>query len=160
MIQIANYIDGALREPVGGEYLDNVDPSTGAVYSKVPDSDERDVALAARAAESAFVEWSRQAAQARSDILLRIADLIDPDTIRRLVAAAMEYLIVAAIASLNLVLVAQAILPLHCQSQTKGGPQDQRLKDQGIEHFRVVDCRTASTGTVSWRCPHLFWPVD
>ncbi len=44
--------------------------------------------------------------------LLGIADLIDPDTVRRLVAAAMEFLIVAAIASLNLVVVAKAIVPL------------------------------------------------
>ena len=44
--------------------------------------------------------------------LLGIADLIDPGTIRRLVAAAMEFLIVAAIASLNLVLVTKAIVPL------------------------------------------------
>ena len=43
---------------------------------------------------------------------LGIADLIDPDTIRRLVAAAMEFLIVAAIASLNLDLVFSAIVPL------------------------------------------------
>ena len=79
MIQIKNYIDGALREPVGGEFLDNVDPSTGAVYSHVPDSDERDVSLAVTAAESAFPDWSRRTAQARSAILLRIADLIDRD---------------------------------------------------------------------------------
>ena len=44
--------------------------------------------------------------------LLGIADLIDPPTIRRLGAAAMEFLIVAAIASLNLTLVAQAVVPL------------------------------------------------
>ena len=44
--------------------------------------------------------------------LLGIADLIDPGSIRRLVAAAMEFLIVAAIASLNLVLVAKVIVPL------------------------------------------------
>lgn len=44
--------------------------------------------------------------------LLGIGDLLDPDTIRRLVAAAMEYLIVAAIASLNLTLVIQTIVPL------------------------------------------------
>ena len=44
--------------------------------------------------------------------LLGVAHLIDPHTIRRLVAAAMEFLIVAAIASLNLTLVAQAIVPL------------------------------------------------
>jgi aminomuconate-semialdehyde/2-hydroxymuconate-6-semialdehyde dehydrogenase len=79
VIRIANYIGGALREPVGGEYLDNVDPSTGAVYSHVPDSDERDVALAAAAAESAFPQWSRATAQARSTVLLKIAELIDRD---------------------------------------------------------------------------------
>jgi len=44
--------------------------------------------------------------------LLGVADLIDPQTMRRLVGAAMELLIVAAIASLNLVLVAKAIVPL------------------------------------------------
>jgi ESS family glutamate:Na+ symporter len=44
--------------------------------------------------------------------LLGIADLIDPETMRRLVAGAMEFLIVAAIASLNLNLVARAIVPL------------------------------------------------
>ncbi len=44
--------------------------------------------------------------------LLGIADLIDPGTMRRLVAAAMEFLIVAAIASLNLIVVAKAIVPL------------------------------------------------
>ena len=44
--------------------------------------------------------------------LLGIADLIDPGTVRRLVAAAMEFLIVAAIASLNLVMVAKAVVPL------------------------------------------------
>lgn len=44
--------------------------------------------------------------------LCGIADLIDTDTMRRLVAAAMEYLITAAIASLNLVLIAEALLPL------------------------------------------------
>ena len=44
--------------------------------------------------------------------LFGIQDMIDPDTIRRLVAAAMEYLIVAAIASLNLGLVIQSIVPL------------------------------------------------
>lgn len=44
--------------------------------------------------------------------LLGMADLIDPVTMRRLVAAAMEFLIVAAIASLNLTLVAEAIVPL------------------------------------------------
>ena len=44
--------------------------------------------------------------------LLGIGDLIDPATIRRLVSGAMEFLIVAAIASLNVALVVQSIVPL------------------------------------------------
>ncbi len=44
--------------------------------------------------------------------VLGISTLIDPVTVRRLSAAAMEFLIVAAIASLNLALVANAIVPL------------------------------------------------
>ncbi len=44
--------------------------------------------------------------------LMGIGDLIDPATIRRLVAAAMEFLIVAAITSLNVELVVISIVPL------------------------------------------------
>ncbi len=44
--------------------------------------------------------------------LCGLGDLIDPDSIRRLVAAAMEFLIVAAITSLNVELVVRAIVPL------------------------------------------------
>ena len=40
---IGNFINGEIVAPVGGEFLDNFDPSTGQVYSKVPDSDPRDV---------------------------------------------------------------------------------------------------------------------
>ena len=77
MDRILNYIDGKLIEPVSGQYLDNVDPSTGKVYSHTPDSDERDVEAAVEAAARAFPEWSRTPAAERSRVLLRIADLIE-----------------------------------------------------------------------------------
>ena len=35
---ILNYIDGELVEPQGGDWLDNVEPATGRVYSRVPAS--------------------------------------------------------------------------------------------------------------------------
>ncbi len=40
---IKNYIGGKLVEPTSGNYLDNIDPATGRVYSRVPDSDDHDV---------------------------------------------------------------------------------------------------------------------
>src|SRR5437763_16726691 len=78
-IQIKNFIDGQFVAPVGGKYLDNIEPATGKPYSQVPDSDSRDVELAVAAAEKAFPEWSRTAAAERSRILLRIADSIELD---------------------------------------------------------------------------------
>jgi aminomuconate-semialdehyde/2-hydroxymuconate-6-semialdehyde dehydrogenase len=79
MTKILNFIDGQFVEPVGGKYLDNIEPATGKPYSQVPDSDGRDVELAVVAAEKAFVDWSRMPAADRSRILLRIADLIERD---------------------------------------------------------------------------------
>src|SRR5438034_4243740 len=74
---IQNFIDGQFVEPVGGRYLDNIEPATGKPYSQVADSDARDVDLAVAAAEKAFVDWSKKPAAERSKILLRIADLIE-----------------------------------------------------------------------------------
>ena len=77
--RIKNFVDGKLIEPVGGNYLDNIEPATGKPYSQVPDSDARDVDLAVAAAEKAFTDWSKKPTAERSEILLRIADLIDRD---------------------------------------------------------------------------------
>ncbi|MBX7204814.1 MAG: aldehyde dehydrogenase [Bacteroidia bacterium] len=77
MKKILNYINGQLMEPVSGDYLDNFDPSTGKVYSLCPDSDERDVELATKAALQAFASWSVMAPEKRSRIMLRIAELIE-----------------------------------------------------------------------------------
>jgi aminomuconate-semialdehyde/2-hydroxymuconate-6-semialdehyde dehydrogenase len=77
--QIQNFIDGQFIEPIGGKYLDNIEPATGKPYSQIADSDARDVEVAVAAAEKAFVEWSRKPAAERSKILLRIADIIERD---------------------------------------------------------------------------------
>src|SRR6059058_6155785 len=77
--KIRNFIDGQFVEPIGGKYLDNIEPATGKPYSQVPDSDTRDVDLAVAAAEKAFHDWSNKPAAERSRYLLRIADLIERD---------------------------------------------------------------------------------
>ena len=63
-------------EPSSGVYLDNIDPSTGECYSKIPAGDSVDVDLAVDAAQRAFPQWSQTAAAERSRIMVRLADLI------------------------------------------------------------------------------------
>jgi len=77
MQKISNYINGRLLDPVSGNYLDNIEPATGKVYSVLPDSDAADVALAVDAAGRAFDHWSRLSPEERSRFLLGIADIID-----------------------------------------------------------------------------------
>jgi aminomuconate-semialdehyde/2-hydroxymuconate-6-semialdehyde dehydrogenase len=76
---IQNYINGTLQAPLGGAYLDGYNPAEGKVYSRVPDADAADVALAVQAAQAAFDGWATLPVEKRSAILLRIADLIDRD---------------------------------------------------------------------------------
>jgi len=77
MEKILNYINGVLVEPVGKKYLDNINPATGEIYSLIPDSDEKDVDEAVKAARTAFPAWSSMPVAQRSDILLKISSLID-----------------------------------------------------------------------------------
>src|SRR6266446_5454643 len=79
LVGIRNFIDGRFVEPTSGRYLDNVEPATGKPYSQVADSDARDVDLAVLAAEKAFCDWSKKTAAERSNLLLRIAALIERD---------------------------------------------------------------------------------
>lgn len=77
MIQLANYINGELKAPIEGGYLDVFDPSIGEVYAKVPASKAKDIEIAISAAEKAFPTWSRTSLDERSRILARIAKLIE-----------------------------------------------------------------------------------
>jgi aminomuconate-semialdehyde/2-hydroxymuconate-6-semialdehyde dehydrogenase len=79
MEKILNYINGELIGPVSGQYMDNINPAEGKVYSLIPDSDERDVKNAVIAAQAAFPEWSAMPVEKRSAILSKIADLINRD---------------------------------------------------------------------------------
>jgi aminomuconate-semialdehyde/2-hydroxymuconate-6-semialdehyde dehydrogenase len=78
---LTNFINGRPEPPSGsgGGYLDDVDPSIGAVYARVPDSDERDIERAVAAAEAAFPAWSRTPGSERSRLMLRLADLLERD---------------------------------------------------------------------------------
>ena len=75
--KISNYIGGNFTEPAQGRFLENINPATGKIYSRTPDSDEADVNLAVGAASIALKNWSNTPAEERFRILNRIADLID-----------------------------------------------------------------------------------
>jgi len=75
--KIQNYIDGKIMPPISGDYLDNVDPATGKVYSLIPDSNHLDVDAAVEAAKKALPIWSNFSAEKRYTILHKLADLID-----------------------------------------------------------------------------------
>jgi aminomuconate-semialdehyde/2-hydroxymuconate-6-semialdehyde dehydrogenase len=77
MEKILNYINGELVEPTSGNYLDNYNPSNGQVYSLAPDSEELDINNAVAAAKEAFNTWSKTPKQERSDILMKLADIIE-----------------------------------------------------------------------------------
>ena len=74
---IKNYINGTLQPADSTEFIENFDPSTGQVYSYIPDSDSRDVDKAVEAAQKAFPAWSVMHPQKRFRILMRIADIIE-----------------------------------------------------------------------------------
>jgi aminomuconate-semialdehyde/2-hydroxymuconate-6-semialdehyde dehydrogenase len=76
-MQIANFINGEFVAPRSGAYFDDINPATGEVIAAIPDSDERDVDDAVRTAKAAFPSWSRTSAAERSNLLLKLADLID-----------------------------------------------------------------------------------
>ncbi len=77
MITIENYINGELVAPTDGQYIDNYNPSKGEVYSQIPNSQSNDVENAVKAASEAFLGWSTMPKNDRSNILVRLADLID-----------------------------------------------------------------------------------
>ena len=77
MQKLANFINGEQVAPQSGEYIDNVDPSQGKVYSLIPDSTEADVEAAVAAAEQALPMWSAMSIDERSAHLARLADAID-----------------------------------------------------------------------------------
>ena len=77
MIIIKNYINGTYYESSNNEWLEAIDPSTGVVYGRLPNSTDKDVEEAYKAANNAFASWSKTSVEQRSEILYNIADLIE-----------------------------------------------------------------------------------
>lgn len=74
---LENFIGGNFIAPLSGQFIDNFNPATGEVSGQIPDSNEKDVAVAVQAAQKAFTTWSVTPLEKRFEILNRIAELID-----------------------------------------------------------------------------------
>ena len=72
-----NFIGGKFVEPKSGKYFDNVSPINNEVICSVPRSDAKDVDAALDAAHAAFPSWGVTSITERSNMLLKIADVIE-----------------------------------------------------------------------------------
>lgn len=72
-----NFIGGKFVPPVNGEYFDNISPVDGKVFTKAARSGAADIELALDAAHEAFTTWSKTSAAYRSNLLLKIAQVME-----------------------------------------------------------------------------------
>lgn len=75
--QYENFIGGKWTPPTNGEYFDNISPVDGKPFTKVARSTAEDIELALDAAWAAAPEWNNSSAAFRSNLLLKIADVME-----------------------------------------------------------------------------------
>ena len=85
-MKIKNFINGEYLFPEADRWIDNYNPAIGEVYGQIPNSSKEDVEKAVEAARVAFPKWSNTTIEKRSQILSKIAQLIQ-DRLPELAAA-------------------------------------------------------------------------
>lgn len=75
--QYDNYIGGKWTAPIQGQYFDNISPVDGNAFTKVARSTAQDIELAIDAAWAAAPTWNNSSATERSNLLLKIADVME-----------------------------------------------------------------------------------
>src|SRR6478736_1227577 len=72
-----HYIGGEWVAPSSGEYFDNISPIDGKAFTKAARGNAKDIEKAIDAATEAFKTWSKTGAAYRSNLLLKIAQVIE-----------------------------------------------------------------------------------
>ena len=75
-MEILNYINGEWVKPEATEYVDVINPATGAIIAKTPLSGNDAVEAAAKAGTEALPGWRRTPAQERIQSLFKLRDLL------------------------------------------------------------------------------------
>jgi aminomuconate-semialdehyde/2-hydroxymuconate-6-semialdehyde dehydrogenase len=79
MQTLSNFIGGQNVATPSNSYLDNYEPATGLVYSRIPESGADELEAAVEAGKQAFPAWSGAPAEERAVCLRRLAQLIERD---------------------------------------------------------------------------------
>ncbi|MDW8205089.1 MAG: aldehyde dehydrogenase family protein [Cytophagales bacterium] len=72
-----HFIGGKFVPPASGEYFDNISPIDGKVFTKAARGNKEDIERALDAAHAAFPSFSRTSATFRSNLLLKIAQIME-----------------------------------------------------------------------------------
>lgn len=75
--QYENFIGGKWVAPTKGEYFENTSPVDGKSFTKIPRSTAEDIEKAIDAAWEAASSWNVSSATERSNMLLKIADVME-----------------------------------------------------------------------------------
>ncbi|OAB79842.1 aldehyde dehydrogenase family protein [Cochleicola gelatinilyticus] len=75
--QYDNFIGGKWVSPVKGEYFESISPVDGNTFTKIARSTKEDIDLAVEAGWKAAASWNNTSATERSNMLLKIADIIE-----------------------------------------------------------------------------------
>lgn len=75
--QYENFIGGKWTAPTKGQYFENVSPVDGNSFTRIPRSTSEDIDKALDAAWAAAPEWNNSSATFRSNLLLKIADVME-----------------------------------------------------------------------------------
>lgn len=73
--KVKNFINGSFHVPP--KTFESVNPSNGRVVALIPDSDHTDVDNAVKSAVIALEGWSQMSIMQRSDLLLKVADVLE-----------------------------------------------------------------------------------
>jgi aminomuconate-semialdehyde/2-hydroxymuconate-6-semialdehyde dehydrogenase len=77
MDKIRNFINGKFSDSISGKTIDCYNPALDMVYATLPASNSDDVESAVNAAQNAKTNWGESSIEYRSQVLLKIADLIE-----------------------------------------------------------------------------------
>ncbi len=72
-----HYINGAWTAPSSGAYFENISPIDGKPFTMAARGNAADIEKAIDAAQAAFPAWSKTAAATRSNLLLKIAQVVE-----------------------------------------------------------------------------------
>lgn len=75
--QYENFIGGEWVAPTRGEYFEDISPVDGQSFTRIPRSTKEDIDKAVAAAWQAAKTWNHSSATERSNILLKIADIME-----------------------------------------------------------------------------------